>query len=71
MDSAFDLSEDKKQNDFSLDTNRHTMEESFEIVTKNYKRVGDVKTMLLRSYHNYRHFPHPLHQTCPMTNPFP
>lgn len=45
MGSAFDLSAEKKQTDFSLDTNRHVIEESFEITLKNHKDQ-DVKVLV-------------------------
>ncbi len=48
MGSAFDMSATKKQMDFSLDNNRHIIEETFEITLKNHKDK-DVKITVKES----------------------
>ncbi len=48
--SAFDISVEKKQTDFNLDTNRHVMEESFEIELKNHKD-HEVKVFLQENFY--------------------
>lgn len=48
--SAFDVSAEKKQTDFSLDTNRHVMEESFEIELKNHKN-HDIKVFVQENFY--------------------
>lgn len=50
MGSAFDLSVEKKQVDFSVDTDRHIMEESFEIELKNHKN-HDVKVVVQENFY--------------------
>jgi hypothetical protein len=50
MGSAFDVSVEKKQTDFSLDENRHIMEESFEIGFKNHKD-HDVKVFIQENFY--------------------